>query len=46
MSLPELPHVEGLPSYHTLDFWGPLSETLQETGLVMSLRIGQGFAAI
>jgi predicted TIM-barrel fold metal-dependent hydrolase len=46
VTMPELPHVEGLPSYHDLDYWGPVFAALQDTGVVMCLHIGQGFAAI
>jgi len=46
VSMPELPHIEGLPSYHDLDHWGPVFEALSATGVVMCLHIGQGFAAI
>ena len=46
VALPELPHIEGLPSYHDLDHWGPVFEALSDTGVVMCLHIGQGFAAI
>jgi predicted TIM-barrel fold metal-dependent hydrolase len=46
VSLPELPHVEALPSYHDMDYWGPVLQTLCDTGTVMCLHIGQGFLAI
>jgi predicted TIM-barrel fold metal-dependent hydrolase len=46
VTLPELPHVENWPSYHNLDYWGPVFTALSETGLVMCLHIGQGFNAI
>ncbi len=46
VTMPELPHVEGLPSYHDLGHWGPVFEALSETGTVMCLHIGQGFRAI
>lgn len=46
VTMPELPHVEGLPSYHDLDHWGPVFQALGDTGTVMCLHIGQGFAAI
>src|SRR3974390_157759 len=26
VSMPELPHVQGLPSYHNLDYWAPVFE--------------------
>ena len=28
--MPELPHIEGLPSYHDLDYWGPVFEALSD----------------
>ena len=46
MTFPELPHIEGLPSYHDLDYWGPVFEALSDEQVVMCLHIGQGFAAI
>ncbi|CUU57428.1 Predicted metal-dependent hydrolase, TIM-barrel fold [Parafrankia irregularis] len=46
VSMPELPHIEGLPSYHDLDHWGPVFAALAETGTVMCLHIGQGFGAL
>lgn len=46
ITMPELPHIQGLPSYHDLEYWGPLFEACSELGVVMCLHIGQGFAAI
>jgi predicted TIM-barrel fold metal-dependent hydrolase len=46
VSMGELPHVEGLPSYHDLDHWGPVFQALSETGMVMCLHIGIGLMAI
>jgi predicted TIM-barrel fold metal-dependent hydrolase len=46
VTMPELPHLEGLPSYHNLDFWGPVFRAFCDTGTVMCLHIGQGFGAI
>jgi predicted TIM-barrel fold metal-dependent hydrolase len=46
MTMPELPHIQGLPSYHDLDYWGPVFDAMCDTGTVMCLHIGQGFAAI
>ncbi|MGD9794372.1 MAG: amidohydrolase family protein, partial [Acidimicrobiia bacterium] len=46
VTMPELPHVEGFPSYHDLDHWDPVFSALSETGTLMCLHIGQGFAAI
>ena len=30
VTMPELPHLEGLPSYHDDDYWGPVFRTLSE----------------
>jgi predicted TIM-barrel fold metal-dependent hydrolase len=46
VSMAELPHMDGLPSYHDLGYWGPVFEALCDTGTVMCLHIGQGFGAI
>jgi len=46
VTMPELPHLEGLPSYHDLDYWGPVFEALSETGVVMCLHIGSGFGVL
>jgi predicted TIM-barrel fold metal-dependent hydrolase len=46
VTMPELPHIQGLPSYHDLEYWGPFFETVSELQVVMCLHIGQGFGAI
>ncbi|OHV28835.1 MULTISPECIES: amidohydrolase family protein [Pseudofrankia] len=46
VTMPEQPHLEGLPSYHDIDYWGPVFEALSDTGMVMCLHIGTGFGAI
>ena len=46
VTMPELPHLDGLPSYHDLSYWGPVFQTLSDEQVVMCLHIGQGFAAI
>jgi predicted TIM-barrel fold metal-dependent hydrolase len=46
ISMPELPHLQGLPSYHDLDYWDPFFRAVCEEQVVMCLHIGQGFAAI
>jgi predicted TIM-barrel fold metal-dependent hydrolase len=46
VTLPELPYVQGLPSYHDMGFWGPVFTALCDEHLVMCLHIGQGFAAL
>jgi predicted TIM-barrel fold metal-dependent hydrolase len=45
MTMPELPHLQGLPSYHS-DWWAPFFRAVSDAGVVMCLHIGQGFAAI
>ncbi|TCJ30684.1 amidohydrolase family protein [Parafrankia sp. BMG5.11] len=46
VTMPELPHLEGLPSYHDITYWGPVFEALSDTGMVMCLHIGTGFGAL
>jgi predicted TIM-barrel fold metal-dependent hydrolase len=46
VTMPELPHVQGLPSYHDLDYWGPFFRAVCDADTVMCLHIGQGFSAI
>ena len=46
ITMPELPHIQGLPSYHDLDFWDPFFRAVSEEQVVMCLHIGQGFNAI
>jgi predicted TIM-barrel fold metal-dependent hydrolase len=46
VTMPELPHLQGLPSYHDLDYWDPFFRAASEEQVVMCLHIGQGFAAI
>ena len=46
VTMPELPHLEGLPSYHDIDHWGPVFEALCDNDVVMCCHIGQGFRAI
>jgi len=46
MTMPELPHVQGLPSYHETDYWGPFFDACTDEGVAMCLHIGQGFGAI
>ena len=46
VTMPELPHLEGLPSYFDEDYWGPVFRTLGgERGDVFAHR-GTGFGAI
>jgi predicted TIM-barrel fold metal-dependent hydrolase len=46
VTMPELPHIMGLPSYHNLEYWHPFFDTVSELGIVMCLHIGQGLSAI
>jgi predicted TIM-barrel fold metal-dependent hydrolase len=46
MTMPELPHIQGLPSYHDADYWAPFFRAASEEQVVMCLHIGQGFGAI
>jgi len=46
ITMPELPHVQGLPSYHDVGYWDPFFRAVSEEQVVMCLHIGQGFAAI
>lgn len=46
VSMPELPHLDGLPSYHDMDYWGPVLAALSDHGTVMNLHIGQGFRVL
>jgi len=46
VTMPELPHLMGLPSYHNEEYWGPVFKALSDERVVMCLHIGQGFAAL
>ncbi|MFD0364653.1 amidohydrolase family protein [Nocardia sp. GCM10030253] len=46
VTMAELPHIDGLPSYHDIDYWGPVFTALSENETVMNLHIGQGFGAL
>lgn len=46
VSMPELPHMMGLPSYHDVEYWAPFFTALCDEGVVMCLHIGQGFSAL
>jgi predicted TIM-barrel fold metal-dependent hydrolase len=46
VTMPELPHLQELPTYHDLDYWGPFFSACSDTATVMCLHIGQGFGAI
>jgi len=46
ITMPELPHIQGLPSYIDLEYWDPFFRAVSEESVVMCLHIGQGFNAI
>ncbi|MFE3543080.1 amidohydrolase family protein [Nocardia sp. NPDC059177] len=46
VTMPELPHIDGLPSYHDIDYWAPVFQALQDNDTVMNLHIGQGFGVL
>ncbi|WP_019929041.1 amidohydrolase family protein [Nocardia sp. BMG111209] len=46
VTMPELPHIDGLPSYFDIEYWGPVFQALQDHDVVMCLHIGQGFGAL
>src|SRR6201996_6802370 len=46
VTMPELPHIQGLPSYHDMEYWGEFFQVCSELQVVMCLHIGQGFGAI
>jgi predicted TIM-barrel fold metal-dependent hydrolase len=45
ISMPELPYMQGLPSYQH-DYWNPVFQVLSDEGFVMCLHIGMGLDAI
>jgi predicted TIM-barrel fold metal-dependent hydrolase len=45
ISMPELPHLMGLPSYQN-EYWDPFFAAVSDDGVVMCLHIGQGLSAI
>jgi predicted TIM-barrel fold metal-dependent hydrolase len=45
ISMPELPHLVGLPTYQN-DFWDPFFTAICDEEMVMCLHIGQGLDAI
>jgi predicted TIM-barrel fold metal-dependent hydrolase len=46
VSMPELPHLDGNPSYFDDEYWGPVFAALSDHDTAMNLHIGQGFAAL
>ena len=45
ITMPELPYIQGLPSYQS-DYWDPFFRTVSDEGVVMCLHIGMGLDAI
>ena len=45
ISMPELPHIQKLPTYQS-DYWDPFFTTICDEGMVMCLHIGMGLDAI
>jgi predicted TIM-barrel fold metal-dependent hydrolase len=45
ISMPELPHIQGLPTYQS-EYWDPFFRAVCDEGLVMCLHIGMGLDAI
>jgi predicted TIM-barrel fold metal-dependent hydrolase len=45
ITMPELPHVQGLPTYQS-DYWDPFFTTVCDEGMVVCLHIGMGLDAI
>ena len=45
ISMPELPYIQGLPSYQS-DYWDPFFRTVSDEGVVVCLHIGMGLDAI
>ena len=43
--MPELPHIQGFPSYHS-ESWNPFFSAMCDLDVVMCLHIGQGLNAI
>ena len=46
ITMPELPHIMGHPSYHDMGYWKPFFDAVCDEGVVMCLHIGGGFGAI
>ncbi|HQV57522.1 MAG TPA: amidohydrolase family protein [Ilumatobacteraceae bacterium] len=46
MTMPELPHVFGLPSYHNMEYWGPVFQAACDAQVVLCMHIGGGFQAL
>jgi predicted TIM-barrel fold metal-dependent hydrolase len=46
ITMPELPHVQGLPSYNDAEYWDPFFRAVSEEQVVVCLHIGQGLQAL
>jgi predicted TIM-barrel fold metal-dependent hydrolase len=46
ITMPELPHIMGHPSYHDKAYWKPFFDAVCDEDVVMCLHIGGGFGAI
>jgi predicted TIM-barrel fold metal-dependent hydrolase len=46
ITMPELPHIMGHPSYHDMGYWKPFFDAVVDEDVVMCLHIGGGFGAI
>ncbi len=46
IAMPEMPHIDDLPSYHDEDHWGPIWAAMSDTGLAMTLHIGMGLRSL
>lgn len=46
VSMPELPHLLGLPSYGSMEYWGPFFAACSDYNVTMNLHIGQGMQAL
>jgi predicted TIM-barrel fold metal-dependent hydrolase len=46
IAMPEMPHIDDLPSYHDEDYWRPIWTAMSETGLPMTLHIGMGLRSL
>jgi predicted TIM-barrel fold metal-dependent hydrolase len=45
ISMPELPHIQGLPTYQS-EYWDPFFTAISDEDMVMCLHIGMGLDAI
>lgn len=45
ISMPELPHIQGLPTYQS-DYWNPFFAAVSDEDMVVCLHIGMGLDAI